>query len=213
MELLYKCSKCGQEKPYQSFQIRKDKPSGQCRQCKTKYMKDFRKSQGIKERVFSFIDGDTKLCLCCEQVKLLTDFSSTSRGLGGVGSYCKPCRAKKYRNKEKAKNSTANYREKNKESFLEYNRQNQSARRLIKKEMSDGSVTDLFLITLYSTENCYYCKGFTERKDRTADHKISLSQGGLHSSSNLVMACLSCNCSKQHKSPEEFFEYLRANNV
>lgn len=213
MELSRLCSKCKQEKPYQSFQIRKGNPSGQCRQCKTQYMKDFRKSQGIAERKFSVVDGDTKSCLCCNQVKPLTDFSPTSRGLGGVAAYCKPCIASKYRDKDKARIATAKYREKNKATYLESHKINQSARNSLKKLSSDGSVTASFMESLYSIENCYYCNKLTKPKNRTADHKISLSQGGTHSASNLVMACRSCNCSKRHKTPEEFFEYLGANNV
>ena len=118
MELVYQCSKCKEEKPCQSFQIRKNRPSGQCRQCKTQYMKDSRKSQGIKERRFSRIEGDAKLCLCCDQMKALTDFSPTPRGSGGVAAYCKPCMTNKYRGKEKAKIATAKYRETNKATYL-----------------------------------------------------------------------------------------------
>lgn len=213
MELLHKCSKCGQKKPYQSFQLRKEKPSGQCRQCKTEYMKEFRKSQGITEKKFSVIEGNTKLCLCCNQMKDLINFSPSSRGSGNVAAYCKPCMTAKYRDKDKANIATAKYREKNKEAYLESHRANQATRNSLKRLADDGTVTDSFLESLYSTENCYYCNKLIERKDRTMDHKISVSQGGSHSTFNLVMACRSCNCSKRHKSPEEFFKYIGANNV
>ena len=213
MEFLHKCSKCGQEKPYQSFQIRNNKPSGQCRQCKTEYMKNFRKSQGIPERKFSIVNGNAKLCLCCNQMKDLTNFSPTARGSANVATYCKPCMSAKYRNKDKAKIATSRYREKNKEAYLNSHKIKQSERNALKKASDDGTVTTAFMDYLYSNETCYYCGNFTERKDRTVDHKLSLSQGGLHSVSNLVMACRSCNCSKRHKTPEEFFEYLGANNV
>lgn len=98
-------------------------------------------------------------------------------------------------------------------SVLESHRANQATRNSLKRLADDGTVTDSFLESLYSTENCYYCNKLIERKDRTMDHKISVSQGGSHSTFNLVMACRSCNCSKRHKSPEEFFKYIGANNV
>lgn len=209
MESTRKCSKCNQEKPCQSFQLRKGKPFGQCRQCKTEYMKEFRKKNGIKEKKFSFIEDGRKMCLSCNTMKPLEEFSPSQRGLGGVAAYCKPCIANKYRNKDKAKIATAKYREANKEKYLEAHRLRQSNRNALKKKMDDGSVSNLFLKEIYSTTSCYYCKKDTDKSDRTIDHKVPLSKSGLHSTKNIVMSCRSCNCSKRSDLPEDFLLKLK----
>lgn len=59
-----------------------------------------------------------------------------------------------------------------------------------------------------SIEKCYYCNEIIPRELRTIEHKIPLSRGGIHSHWNVVMACLSCNCSKREKTEEEYRLYL-----
>jgi len=62
------------------------------------------------------------------------------------------------------------------------------------------------LTPLFKTEDgiCCYCKEKTPKKFRTLEHKQPLSRGGKHSSDNIVMSCLSCNCSKRNMTEEEF---------
>lgn len=48
---------------------------------------------------------------------------------------------------------------------------------------------------------CVYC-GATERI--SIDHVIPLSRGGKHEAANLAPACLSCNCSKGARLPDEW---------
>ena len=42
---------------------------------------------------------------------------------------------------------------------------------------------------------------------RTLEHKQPLNKGGLHSSTNIVMACLQCNCTKRDMTEEQFKNY------
>ena len=71
---------------------------------------------------------------------------------------------------------------------------------------STGLMTSKFVSLIYSVEYCYYCKQATAEDRRTMDHKIPVSKGGLHDPQNIVMACLSCNSSKQDLTESEFVE-------
>lgn len=59
-------------------------------------------------------------------------------------------------------------------------------------------------LTIEQTQNlmerqkrCAYCKKlFTKKRPATIDHVVPLSKGGLHTLSNVVLACKSCNSSK-----------------
>ncbi len=48
-----------------------------------------------------------------------------------------------------------------------------------------------------SRGRCYWCR--RKMKKPTRDHVIPLSKGGLHTASNIVAACLSCNCRKRDR--------------
>lgn len=209
MQSTHSCTKCFVEYPYEKFQLRNGKPSGQCRACKTAAMKAKRKKDGIPVKEYSQIVGTTKLCMCCKVFKEFSEFSPSIRGLGSISTYCKPCTANKYRNKEKANINTTKYRKTNRETYLANHRINMFERKAKIKVTDDGTVTKGFLKSLYNTAECYYCNCFVSPKQRTADHKIALKRGGLHSASNLVMACFKCNSSKRDLSEHEFKERLK----
>jgi 5-methylcytosine-specific restriction endonuclease McrA len=85
--------------------------------------------------------------------------------------------------------------------------ENRPARRLRAARKKLGQLMHVplwFIEALYLTPVCHYCHKFTERKQRTMDHKVPLEAGGPHHESNLVMACRSCNTSKGSRSAEEF---------
>jgi 5-methylcytosine-specific restriction endonuclease McrA len=49
-----------------------------------------------------------------------------------------------------------------------------------------------------SADRCHYClRPFARDRIATLDHVVALSMGGLHVASNVVVACRSCNSSKQ----------------
>jgi 5-methylcytosine-specific restriction endonuclease McrA len=45
---------------------------------------------------------------------------------------------------------------------------------------------------------CFYCTTQLTRKTLTRDHRIAIKNGGTNFASNLVPACVHCNCSKRH---------------
>ncbi len=207
MTQLYQCSKCKDDKPFTKFQMFNGKPGGQCRECKTAYMKAKRESSGIKPKKFSKIEDGKKLCMHCDCMKPLEEFSPMKRGLGGLSAYCKPCFAQHYRQtREVARAATAAYRKRHRARHLAAHRIRMYEYRKKKRVTSDGTATDEFLNGLYATEYCHYCLQFTEEDLRTADHVIALDLGGSHSASNLVMACWTCNCSKRNLTEEEFMK-------
>ena len=55
---------------------------------------------------------------------------------------------------------------------------------------------------------CHWCGGDISGGKHTVDHYIPLAKGGSNGPENLVMACLTCNCSKSDKLPDEFKTYL-----
>jgi 5-methylcytosine-specific restriction endonuclease McrA len=201
---MYTCSKCKVEREDSLFQKYKGKPSGQCRICKTEAMKAKRLADGIRPKKMSKIEEGLKLCLHCDTMKPLDQFSPAKRGLGGVAAYCKPCFSAKYFDREAGRQATSKYRQVNRERYLSNHRLTQYKRKAGIAAVSDGTVTDDFLKALYGTSECFYCENETSREDRTADHRVALNKGGSHSASNLVMACWTCNSSKRDLSEEEF---------
>jgi 5-methylcytosine-specific restriction endonuclease McrA len=207
------CTKCGNIQESHCFQIVNGKPAGQCRACKTATEKLRRASAGIPIKKMSHLDGGMKLCVGCDTMKTIAEFSATDRGLGGVSCYCKVCMAGKARGSKKAAKTTAAYRARYPERHKAAHRVRMFEYRTSKKVTADGSVTDAFLKELYSKETCYYCKQPTDKDDRTADHRVSLIKGGWHTAENLVMACWTCNCSKQAMSEEDFINRVKNDNL
>lgn len=155
----------------------------------------------------SYLTEGGKLCLECQEVKPLDEFSASKRGRGGVSAYCKPCHTKKFKpEKATVRDRTAAYRERHRPRYLANHRMAQFKRRTSIEVTSDGTVTDEFLQGLYATDTCRYCQQPTPPEARTADHRIPLARGGAHSASNLVMACFACNSSKRDLTEEEFME-------
>lgn len=71
----------------------------------------------------------------------------------------------------------------------------------LRRANMQGDVTAAQLSELFERQNhCAYCKRkFTAKLPATIDHVVPLSKGGLHTISNLVLACKPCNCSKREK--------------
>jgi len=89
---------------------------------------------------------------------------------------------KRYRSSDKGKTT---------ECQLDHKRRNAKA-------LSDSPLTnqEWEKILDKSRSRCFYCG---EKRPLTIDHVIPLSKGGLHTASNIVPACKSCNSSKQDK--------------
>ena len=57
---------------------------------------------------------------------------------------------------------------------------------------------------------CYYCRDSLNDKNRTRDHIIPKSKGGLLSNGNKVFACRTCNKWKGDYTLEEWLEKVKA---
>jgi len=194
------CSKCKYSKSLDNFGKAGKYIASWCKSCRADLESERRRNNGISKKNYSYIKNNDKLCLHCNKEKDLSEFATSLRGLGGVASYCKECFTKRYpSNKEKARNYTAKYRKNNRERYLAQHRIHQFNRKSNIVATNDGSVTDEFLIKLYSTKICYICNKDIPLKRRTADHIIPLSKGGKHSAHNLKMACRKCNSAKGAK--------------
>lgn len=163
-----------------------------------------------------------KICRDCGVDKPVDDFYKHPTGTLGRGPYCKECtklRAKKSAQLDRMlgipKAITANGLERKRQYQREYRKTHReqiavaarplnAARRLLVKERSDGSVTKAFMEVLYAQTSCAYCRAFVPRQDRTSDHAIPLTRGGLHSVRNLAMACRPCNSRKGDQTDVEF---------
>lgn len=196
------CAKCNKPHPLDHYQG--GNGGGWCRACRTSLEISRRRENGVSAREMSVIENDRKLCMHCKEMKTLCEFYPLERGLGGVTTYCKPCLKVRYYNRESARIQTAKYRKANRERHLAAHRVRMFEYRTRKKVLSDGTATDEFLRVLYAQETCHYCGKYTEREDRTADHKTPLVFGGPHSADNLVMACWTCNSSKRDLPYEDF---------
>jgi len=75
-------------------------------------------------------------------------------------------------------------------------------RRIRKRKARIGPVDGQKLYTLYNN-TCIYCGG---KNDLTLDHIVPLIKGGVHCEDNLVVACRSCNSSKQDQSLEDWLQ-------
>lgn len=171
-----------------------------CKLCRAVLENKRRREKGIVEKKLSSIENGKKLCLHCNIFLDLSAFSPSKKGIGGVSSYCRECFVKRHpNNKTKAVERTSRYRKRHRERYLASHRIHQFKRKYRITIADDGTITDEFLIDLYSTEVCYICNEKIPVENRTADHVIPLAKGGGHSAYNLKMACKQCNSSKGAK--------------
>lgn len=205
------CPKCGIEQEAIFFQKYKGNPGGWCRSCRTEKERERRRTKGMKERQRSNIENGRKLCMECLEMKDIDNFYRSERGLGGRSAYCHQCSKNKFYNKDKAREATQRYRKRHMERWRSIHRLHQYNRRALIKASDDGTVSDEFLKLIYSTKECYYCKNEILPDDRTIEHLIPLSRGGLHTATNIVMSCFTCNSSKRDLLEHEFLEQLIVN--
>lgn len=187
------CTKCKQVLDESRFSQSKNKYgklkfNPWCHSCRTEYNRN--KYFGGRKAKKAIKTETHKECMHCHVMTLREDMS---------GSYCKPCYKARYYDKEKGRKYTAEYRKRNPERWRSIHRIHQFNRKSLIKATDDGTVTDEFLKELLSTKDCYWCKEEILEDQRTVEHLIELSSGGLHSASNLVMACFSCNSSRLNK--------------
>lgn len=200
-----KCSVCAELKDETCFSPTKRNEDGsvkyrhsQCNACRTT---SNRIREGWNKRVKSEVDleSQTKQCADCKIKFEFSMFSKSTRGSAGLSAYCKACHKKRYSDKEKSRLYTATYRANNLEWWRSLHRLHQHNRKSLIKASEDGTVTKEFTKSVYAQEVCYWCECYIEEGDRTLEHIIELSNGGLHSADNITMACFSCNSSRFNK--------------
>jgi hypothetical protein len=199
------CTKCLEIKALENFSVTKRNEDGSvryrnswCTDCRVVANRERLGYNKLEKSVVDF-DNEMKQCACCKEMFPFKEFPPAKRGSANLSSYCKSCAKEKYYDKEKAKIRTQAYRDANRNRWRTLHRINQFNRRSLIKVTEDGTVTDAFIESIYSEELCYWCKEFTEEDDRTLEHIIELSSGGLHSANNITMACFSCNSARLNK--------------
>lgn len=105
------------------------------------------------------------------------------------------------KNKDKLKEARKAYR---KTEAYKLSKRNSKLKRR-QKEKDGNASTEFIKMLLEESTKCYWCdKEFSKDDIRTIDHYKPLNKGGRHDEDNLVVACKSCNSSKQDKDPEVF---------
>ena len=206
------CCECHKSEPEVEFTVSR---KYHCKNCVRKRNQKYSLKKGCKLKFIPIVTETHKQCIECKNMIELDNFSPSIRGRLGLSSYCKSCASKrqlKRISKENRRKQTQKYRDNNREWWRSLHRINQFNRRNKIKLVSDNTVTQDFVKQIYSIENCYYCNEFTPEKFRTLEHKHPLNKGGLHSSTNIVMACLQCNCTKRDMTEEEFKNYKTNKN-
>ncbi len=61
---------------------------------------------------------------------------------------------------------------------------------------ADGSVTEAVVRALLAARSCYLCGIELTPANRSIDHRVAVSLGGLHTAGNLAPCCLPCNRAK-----------------
>lgn len=120
-----------------------------------------------------------KFCTGCREIKNITDFYPKYGG-NGTNSRCKKCHYISSQNR-RHQQSSAEYTLEDWEFSLNYFKN------------SNGE---------YS---CAYCGTVSEKLEK--EHIIPFSKGGELKRSNIIPSCKSCNCTKNDKSFEEFYQY------
>lgn len=117
----------------------------------------------------------------------------------------KRCRLWYLKNKDAAKRQVIEWRIKNLTRYRQLSIVRE-ARRRARKANASGTFTlsGWYQRVSYYGWRCVYCSKILTIVTITMDHRIPLSRGGSNWLSNLVPACVSCNCSKNTKTPKEF---------
>lgn len=170
------------------------------------------------------LSSQVKTCTKCGKTKLATTefFYSGKDGKHGLLPECKMCRAERQRaykaaNKEKIAEHHRAWRAANKERVADRLRAYRAANaekirarnfgRRARKANAEGkyTVADTELQYKRQKGRCYWCSTKVG-KSYHADHIVPLSRGGSNRPENIVIACPSCNTSRQNKLPHEWIQ-------
>jgi len=210
-----KCTKCGEEKLLEEYNIDKtNKVTGRVRRCKkcvsSKMAEYYQKNKAARKAARKEQYEKHK-----EKIK--------ERALEYYHKHKEEIKEKRKENPEKVRASNKKYREENKEKIKaqkqeyfqrvkgcpEYREKRQLAKQRRKARKLENGIEHFTTKQLkehwaqegIDPESCYYCK---EGKREHVDHYVPLAKGGPHFMSNLRPSCAPCNHSKNDKDPEEW---------
>lgn len=180
------CERCGSSKPKSEWPL-----VGYSDWCvKTNKHTKYCCSTKVRshEQVQHDISTQSKDCTSCGERKPFSSFSPNNAAKDGRQTTCKSCRSAKVHSGQWHGNTR---------------RQAQI------DERSDGTITPELVMDIFSIKNCPCCDGYMERDDKVMDHIIPLKLDGLHSASNVMVLCWSCNAGKAARHPKEWLNMLR----
>lgn len=189
------CQQCLLELPDTDdyFFKKKDRQNGDCicKKCKGFEYGVFRPNMVLKD----IIPSGFKFCLTCGNLIEIKNMLPNN-------SMCKACAKKRnriYNQKPEVKLSKSKHR---------HNRYAKQSS--LKNDLTNNDWVETLM---FFNNICAYC-GMTEEEhiklfgeSLHKDHVIPLSKGGEYTKGNIIPACRTCNCSKNKKSLEKFFEY------
>lgn len=160
-----------------------------------------------------------KECSKCKQEKPETEFAKRTKATDGLQSYCKECkkalRKEYYKEVEctiintelrRERQRTQHYKfiqglYKSSKGYLQVKASKTKRRKAI-TDNNDNTITSKTLdyLRIVQDNKCYYC-GEQLLFDSTThlDHYIPISKGGMHSITNVVWSCSTCNLQKHDK--------------
>ena len=160
-----------------------------------------------------------KECSKCKQQKPKAEFAKRTKAADGLQNYCKECkktlRKEYYKEIECTETNTEIRRERQRTQHYKYIqglyksskgyfkiKASKSKRRKLITDNNDNTITatSLDLLKTAQSNKCYYCDSLLLFDNSThLDHYIPLSKGGMHSITNVVWSCATCNLNKHDK--------------
>lgn len=108
---------------------------------------------------------------------------------------------------KRGKESTRQWRERNKFKVATYSIQNgakyRAPDRVNKESLSDETIQE-WLVDKWE-QPCRYCGA----PSTSVDHVIPLARGGGHNLANFDLICPTCNIAKKDRTPEEFIDWIK----
>jgi len=197
-----RCPRCGECKPRAEFyrnSSRKDGLSAYCKACIKEQCSDYykRNKDACRERLKKWRSENPE--------KVAAQYARQRKN--NEQGYFERQRRYRERHKHQLFEKGRRYRAENKRYFLEKAAQ----RRKLKKDTSDGTVTNAYLTSLLASQDyrCVYCKCDLNDSGKHLDHIVPLSRGGLHTASNVQWTCPTCNLSKGDLLEEEWIDARR----
>lgn len=199
------CPQCGEAKSIEEFHVnnaRKDGHTVYCKECIAANAREYylRNKEKCKERYRKW-KAENKERVRERDKKYREDNPDIEFN-----------KQKHYRetHKEKLYAKGKKYRYEHRDYF--YNKARE--RKLLKKGVSDGTVTLDAEQTLFELQNgkCDYCNCDLSIVGKHLDHIVPLSKGGIHTINNVHWVCPKCNLSKSDKTEDEWFDIMSKQN-